>query len=300
MKEEIWKDIEGFDGRYQVSNYGRAKGILRTKLKEVKARYSKSDGSYGWWLVAPDMKSSTIRVHKVVAKHFLPNPNNFKYVKHIDGDKANNNVSNLEWSKTPYRQEPIPVVPMYNNEGQEFHVLSSELRTVVAESGSSRLWEFWEIQFSTTGTLLDVYKCNATTGKVNDPYAASVYGRGYLGEPLNVPYATKAKQLWCNMMKRCYSEKDLKGYYGKAFVEERWFCFADFLNDLPLLDNFQAWLDGHGTKSPYNLDKDLLHEGNKIYSKDACSFVTEYLNKSEGAKNARALDKLKKESHDRQ
>jgi hypothetical protein len=145
------------------------------------------------------------------------------------------------------------------------------------------------IQFDVTGYTATVNIDNAKAGKVKDPYFRSVYGVGYLGEfnKKTHPYWKQASQLWRNMLKRCYSKKDSRGYYGKGVsVDERWLCFANFLEDISELDNFDLWLKGHGTPDRYNLDKDLKVAGNKVYSKDLCSFVSEFDNKSAGAKNS--------------
>lgn len=149
------------------------------------------------------------------------------------------------------------------------------------------------VRFYETGHERQANVDNVRAGKVNDPYTISVLGVGFLGEYAKVPYWREGKQLWSNVMKRCYNPKDYMGYYGKAFVDERWHCFANFLEDLPQLENFTAWLKGKTEGQVYNFDKDLKVPGNKTYSKDTCMFVTEYENKSAGAINARALDKLK-------
>ena len=148
------------------------------------------------------------------------------------------------------------------------------------------------IRFNDTGYTRQAEIHNVRAGKINDPYAISVLSIGWLGEYTKVPYWKQAKQLWSNVMKRCYNPKDSMGYYGKAFVDERWLCFANFLEDLPALENFDKWLAGKDNGNPYNFDKDLKVPGNKVYSKDTCMFVTEYENKSAGAVNARALDKI--------
>lgn len=143
-----------------------------------------------------------------------------------------------------------------------------------------------KIQFVNTGYTTEAYIDNVKAGNVTDPYEISVYGIGYIGEFERVSYWRQAKQLWNNMMKRCYSEKDPRGYFGKAFVDARWRCFANFLEDLPKLENFNEWLKGQEDGAiKYNLDKDLMFEGNKTYSRDMCMFVTEFENKSAGGIN---------------
>lgn len=149
-----------------------------------------------------------------------------------------------------------------------------------------------KVRFDNSGFKVEAYIENVKKGKINDPYEISVLGVGFLGEYEKVSYWRQAKQLWSNVMKRCYNPKDYMGYFGEAFVEDDWKCFATFLKDLPELENFDKWLEGKTNGKPYNLDKDLKIPGNKIYSKETCMFVTEYENKSAGAINARALDKV--------
>ena len=145
------------------------------------------------------------------------------------------------------------------------------------------------VQFDETGYTTTAYIDNVRQGKIKDPYYPSVYGKGHVGEfdKKSYPYWKQAKQLWSNMMKRCYSSKDPRGYYGKGVeVDVRWLCFATFLDDISELENFDKWLVNHGTGNRYNLDKDLKVEGNKIYSKELCAFVSEHENKSAGALNS--------------
>lgn len=150
------------------------------------------------------------------------------------------------------------------------------------------------VQFLNTGTTKICYLVNAYAGKIKDQYCTTVYNNGYYGDFEKVHYWKEAKQLWQNMLKRCYCEKDSKGYFGKSFVCERWKCFANFLEDLPSLKNFDKWLLGQNNNfDKYNLDKDLIIKGNKIYSKELCQFITEYENKSEGAKNGKPYTKIK-------
>lgn len=141
------------------------------------------------------------------------------------------------------------------------------------------------VQFIETGFTRTVNIDNASVGKVKDPYSISVHGKGYDGEYTKVYYWKRARQLWQNMMKRCYCEKDTKGYFKKGVtVDDRWLCFANFLSDLPTLNNFKGWLDGFEEgKTKYNLDKDFRVEGNKVYSREMCQFITDFENKSAGS-----------------
>lgn len=91
--EEIWKDIEGYEGVYQVSNLGRVKRFETGRiLKGVKNEYG--------YLLANLSKNnirSTKRIHRLVAEAFIPNPQNKPEVNHIDENKLNNDITNLEW-----------------------------------------------------------------------------------------------------------------------------------------------------------------------------------------------------------
>lgn len=89
--EEIWKTIDGFDN-YLISNLGNVKTI---KGKFKKVNYGKSD--YGYVELWKNNKGTKYRVHRLVAMNFIPNPDKKEQVNHIDGDKHNNSVNNLEW-----------------------------------------------------------------------------------------------------------------------------------------------------------------------------------------------------------
>ena len=166
-----------------------------------------------------------------------------------------------------------------SNAGHSFTILSRDGKECV-------------IQFCDTGYVRRANIDNLRAGKVRDFYAISVWGVGYYGEFQKVHYWKQAKQLWQNMLKRCYCKADVRGYYGRVTVDPRWHCFANFLEDLPKLDNFDKWLEGQRSDSTkYNLDKDFIVEGCKVYSPVTCSFVTEYENKSAGARNGKPYTK---------
>lgn len=90
----IWKDIEGFEGLYQVSNIGKIKSLYTNK------ETFGSPHSHGYKIVSltKNKKHSKRYIHRLVADAFIPNPDNKPQVNHIDGDKTNNCVKNLEWS----------------------------------------------------------------------------------------------------------------------------------------------------------------------------------------------------------
>lgn len=104
---EIWKDIKGYEGLYQVSNLGRVKSLDRIVKDNTKDRYQKLKGcilkstsngnDYQVVYLTKNSKRKNYYVHRLVAEYFIANPNNYKQVNHKDLNKHNNSVDNLEW-----------------------------------------------------------------------------------------------------------------------------------------------------------------------------------------------------------
>jgi hypothetical protein len=90
--KEIWKEIPNFS-KYMVSNFGRVKH----KTKGIKEQHNRNYGYYQVQIYDDNMKKHNSRVHRLVAMAFIPNLDNKPQVNHIDENKANNHVDNLEW-----------------------------------------------------------------------------------------------------------------------------------------------------------------------------------------------------------
>ena len=110
MKEEIWKDIQGYEGLYQISNMGRVKSVERTAKngrgyrtvpEKIMKPYKNSDGYLQVGLYKDD-KGKKYYVHRLVADTFLENPEEYTEVNHRDEDKENNRADNLEWCSRSY------------------------------------------------------------------------------------------------------------------------------------------------------------------------------------------------------
>ena len=101
---EVWKDIKGYEGYYQISNFGRVKRLatkVSGKLGSIRSlpeRMITPRKQNDYLCVALQNNNRVnIRIHRLVAIHFIPNTKNRLEINHIDGDKKNNNVDNLEW-----------------------------------------------------------------------------------------------------------------------------------------------------------------------------------------------------------
>ena len=100
---EIWKDILGYEGLYQVSNYGNVMslsfGPKNTSFTYIKQLLKTSNSSTGYVHVQlyKNGKSQTVNVHRLVANAFVENPFNKPEVNHIDSNRSNNHAYNLEW-----------------------------------------------------------------------------------------------------------------------------------------------------------------------------------------------------------
>lgn len=100
---EIWKDIKGYEGLYQVSNMGRIKSLGNNKTRKEKILSLKpSNDGYIRVYLCKNGKQKPFSVHRLVAQAFLPNPDNLPEVNHIDENKENNHVKNLEWCDRKY------------------------------------------------------------------------------------------------------------------------------------------------------------------------------------------------------
>ena len=120
--EEIWKDIAGYEGLYQISNKGRVKSLNRLvkdttkdRVQKIRGRILKyCDNGKGYKMVYlnKNRERKNYYVHRLVAETFIPNPKQLPEVNHKDLNKANNKISNLEWiteldNKRHYRMTEI-------------------------------------------------------------------------------------------------------------------------------------------------------------------------------------------------
>ena len=164
--QEIWKDIKGYEGLYQVSNLGRVKrtGKYRNQFtswesnKDLKLK--EGTNIYLYVDLSKDNKVKRYLVHRLVMEAFIDNPNGYKEVNHKDGNKKNNKVENLEWCTrnenlkhsidTGLRKRKIPLEKydyVYNevSKGRTYKSLAEEFsvgKTKIADIVKSKRKEY--------------------------------------------------------------------------------------------------------------------------------------------------------------
>lgn len=130
--QEIWKSIEGYEGKYEISSFGRVKSLSdqngRKRELILKPRMSKN--GYLYLNLWASSKGRAKKIHRLVAETFIPNPENKETVNHKNCVKTDNRVENLEWT-TPkensqhavlhgrYRDEHGENNPMFGKHGKE-------------------------------------------------------------------------------------------------------------------------------------------------------------------------------------
>lgn len=134
---EIWKDIKGYEGLYQVSNLGRVKSSKKI-LSPSKTEYLKVS-------LSKNGAQNTHYIHRLVAQAFIDNKSNLPFVNHIDENKHNNNVNNLEWCDNKYNLN-------YGNAQKK--KAKSQLRyNVIQKDNKGNIVKVWESASQVATTL---------------------------------------------------------------------------------------------------------------------------------------------------
>ena len=128
--KEVWKDIDGYEGLYQISNQGRVKSLARNekycKRSETILKTFMCGSGYQEVILRNKTERKPKLIHRLVAQAFIPNTDGKREVNHKDGNKANNAVSNLEWA-TPSENQ--------THSHRELNAQSFKRKVVCVESG---------------------------------------------------------------------------------------------------------------------------------------------------------------------
>ena len=168
--KEIWKDIENFEGYYQVSNLGNVRSldrIIEKKNHKQKVRGKimkqaiKSNGYKFIGLRKPRNKKIFKHVHRLVASAFIENLENKKTVNHIDCNKLNNNVNNLEWCTQKENIAHARKNNLYHDYG------SSSVKAKLCDEEVKKIRKLYDDKIKTISQLtIDFNVCNETIRRV--------------------------------------------------------------------------------------------------------------------------------------
>lgn len=262
--------INGFE-EYVINGDGEVFSIVYRNQNGVFNRRRKLKPHNNRVSLRKDGKNYSFAIDVLVANHFVENEKGYKYIKHIDGNKDNNNYLNLKWIKDN---------PIYDNK-------------IGFKNISSEGYEFIVIKFKNYNDVTiefnDEHKAKVRTqwkeclkGNIRNPFHKTIYNVACLGldkygkrpkTTINGNH-TREYTLWQGMVERCYNTK-CKGYkyYGEKGVKvcSRWLVFSNFLEDITKIENYELWKNNH---TKIHLDKDIKSGNNKIYSLETCIFVT--------------------------
>ena len=163
MNEE-WRQIQGYEGLYEVSNLGRVKSLERYDkmgrlIKEKTLNPRKHKKGYLYVGLSKDGIQKKYSIHRLVAIAFIPNPNNLPQVNHKDENKENNCLDNLEWCTNEYNCN-------YGNHGKNISksllggTLSEQTRQRMSEARSIKI-----VQLSLNGKLIKIWNSLRETDK---------------------------------------------------------------------------------------------------------------------------------------
>ena len=139
---EIWRDIKGYEGDYQISSNGRVKSLKFNISTQKYEHIMKPQPTWGGYLRVALRKDGKIRlfaVHRLVAEAFIPNLNNKPVVNHINGNRQDNKLENLEWvthKENSNKSKVITRSDRYNS----IKVIDSEGNTFDSYREASRYW----------------------------------------------------------------------------------------------------------------------------------------------------------------
>ena len=127
---EIWKNIKGYENLYLISNTGKVKALAKSiwngqgylHFPEIIRKPTYDKDGYLNITLSKKGKSTTFKLHRLVATAFIPNPNNLPEVNHIDGNKSNNKVDNLEWVTRSENQKHAFRTGLINQNGKNNHM----------------------------------------------------------------------------------------------------------------------------------------------------------------------------------
>lgn len=189
MNEEIWKDIPGYEGYYQVSNLGRVKSLPRGKQWPYRQTHNnirkikKTNRGYFSVNLCTNNEAKWFMVHRLVAMAFIPNPNNLPCVNHKDENKTNNRVENLEWCTYKYNANYGTGIDR-QKKSRAANPNNENIRRIIGEKNSKAVRAY-----TPNGTLVGEYKSLKEASKALNVHISSIvrHCNGRVGNNINRP-----------------------------------------------------------------------------------------------------------------
>ena len=130
------------NGLYEVSNFGNVRSLNYNREKRIKILKTGLDG-WGYLYVAltKNKKARNKKIHRLVAENFIPNNNKFEQVNHIDGNKKNNNVNNLEWCNRQHNMQEAFRLGLVGRPKSKEHYKSKKVNQYDLEGNLIKTWD---------------------------------------------------------------------------------------------------------------------------------------------------------------
>ena len=165
MEKEIWKPVKEYEDFYEISNHGRLKRLARTwnsgiygnakiSRKETITLGSLTSEGYYVFDLCKNGKSKKTKIHRIVAQHFLPNPDNHNVVNHKDGNKSNNHISNLEWCSQKFNNEHAYITKLRKPKLTNEEVLNIRSLYETGNYAMKRLAEMHGVKYRTVWCII--------------------------------------------------------------------------------------------------------------------------------------------------
>ena len=148
--KEIWRSIKGYEGLYEISNFGNVKTLRENRLLKIN-----TSAEYNMVKLYKNKKYKMLYVHRLVAENFVENPNNYLLVNHKDENKRNNYASNLEWCTKIYNCN-------YGKRNERMSKSLSQYKIVQKNKQGEiiKIWQnIWDLEHSTMFKQRNIRKC---------------------------------------------------------------------------------------------------------------------------------------------
>lgn len=156
---EFWREIDGFSN-YRISSFGKIKNVKTNKILSLQ----KASNNYVKVHLWKDNCDNYMFLHRLLAETFIPNPNNYKVVNHIDGNKYNNSLCNLEWCTHSENLKHA-----YNT---NLRSITENCKEKMRENGKKRRKSV--VQYDLQGKKIGVYESLSLASKITNIPASTI------------------------------------------------------------------------------------------------------------------------------